>query len=279
VAVDFFTALAAKMASVPCVVTRPAMVSHLEFPRPIKRMYRCMDRMTFRWAARVVAVSESGRDILSADGCATTKLEVIHNGTDIHRFHPGVRPRDDLEGPPSWGLNIAVVGTMKSIKRHDRVMQAAAMARTHGRRWRLIFAGDGPERLTLEALAAALGIQDQVRFLGFVEDMPAVYAACDLAALPSLREGMPMTLMEAMACGKPVVASEVGGVAELVGRAGVLLKKADAESLYAAFRHLEDREIRRRMGRIGREQVLAHYRVEDMIKKLEDLYLSCVHLP
>jgi glycosyltransferase involved in cell wall biosynthesis len=139
----------------------------------------------------------------------------------------------------------------------------------------LLLAGDGPDEGALTAQAAALGLGRSVRFLGFRQDVPSLLACAEVLVLPSLNEGFGMVLVEAMAMGKPVVASAVGGVPEVVldGQAGLLIPPADPRALAAAIlRLLADPRAARRMGEAGRERARESFSRKAFLQAHRDLY-------
>lgn len=274
VAADFLTVAAAHRAGVASVITRPVVIADLKDPAPVKAALRLLDRYTLRAADRVVAICEHGRQALLQDGCPGHKLSVIYNGVDPARFGPEAAPEADLRAWAGGDLLIGMCAQMTPVKRHDLLLAALARGRAQGRRWRVVLAGDGPRRGELERMAGELGVAEAVRMLGFVHRTEAVYAACDLVVLPSDREGFPLTLMEAMSCGRAVAASDAGGTAELIEDCGLLLTRGTAGELYQALVRLEDPALRARLGQAGRAKVQRLYTIEGMIKAQEDLYLQ-----
>jgi len=275
VILDFVAVLAARLTGTKSVVTRPVMISDLKTGPIVKWLFRRLDRFTLRTADRVVATSEHGRQTLLSDGCPASRLALIYAGVDIDRFSPEVTPNQDIQHWRGSSITIGVFAQMTVVKRHDLLIQALAKAVAEGRDWRVVLAGDGPLRNKLEALTERLGIRDRVLFLGFVRDTPPAYGACDVITLPSDREGFPTTILEAMACGKPVVASDTGGVNELLDNLGILIKKNTVENLFSGLADLEDVRLRRNMGRAGRKLVTDKFGIDVMIQHHEELYLSC----
>jgi len=145
------------------------------------------------------------------------KLLVIPNGVDTERFSPARR----LEGRQALQVSdettvVGTVGRLNGIKDYPTLLTAFADVARRAEHVRLVFVGDGPQRAALEAAAAALGMKERVSFLGERTDVPALIAGLDVFVLPSIAEGMSNTLLEAMAAGRPVVATSVGGNPELV---------------------------------------------------------------
>jgi glycosyltransferase involved in cell wall biosynthesis len=136
-------------------------------------------------------------------------------------------------------------------------------------------AGDGPNRAALEAYAASVGVSDRVRFLGHRQDVPSLLAAADLFVLPSLYEGLPLSVLEAMASGVPVIATGIGGTDEVVrdGETGTLVPPADPAALAAAIvRTLGDRERASRLALAARALVAREYSVASMVRSVSQLY-------
>jgi glycosyltransferase involved in cell wall biosynthesis len=138
-----------------------------------------------------------------------------------------------------------------------------------------LIAGDGPARGELEAAARAAGLGERARFLGARDDKARLLAACDVFCLPSRHEGLGVAALEAMAAGRAVVATRVGGLGEAVvdGRTGLLVPPDDPLALAEALaRVLGDRELRERLGRAGPERIGEGFRAEQMVAAYEELY-------
>jgi glycosyltransferase involved in cell wall biosynthesis len=139
----------------------------------------------------------------------------------------------------------------------------------------VVIAGDGPLRAELEANADALGVRDRVLFLGSRADTIELMAAFDVFVLPSVVEGMSNALLEAMAVGRPVVVTDVGGNPEVVvdGETGLVVPPADPHQLAASIvKLLEAPELAAEMGAAGRRRVLEHYQIDVMTRRIEELY-------
>jgi teichuronic acid biosynthesis glycosyltransferase TuaC len=190
-----------------------------------------------RKAAGIVAVSQALADALIEMGIPSDQITVLRNGVDLDIFRPGnrdsARAAMDIRGP-----TLLSVGHL--IERKGHHVAIAAMPRLPS--YTLLIAGDGPERPRLEALSAALGVQDRVRFMGSVphEDLPQIYEGADALILASSREGWPNVLLESMACGTPVVASSIWGNPEVVSapEAGELMTSRTPEGVVEAVEKL-----------------------------------------
>jgi glycosyltransferase involved in cell wall biosynthesis len=199
-------------------------------------------RAWIRWAAgrsnASIAVCEALRDEMVQLGIDASRIRVLRNGVDLQLFKPVERlaARAQLRlAPGRWLLS---VGQLIERKGHDIAIRA--LAQLPG--WSLLVAGDGPLRGALESLARKLGIADRVRFEGAVPQtrLPVYYSAVDALVLASSREGWANVLLEAMACGTPVVASSVWGTPEVVAApaAGTLMKERTPQALVDALHAL-----------------------------------------
>jgi glycosyltransferase involved in cell wall biosynthesis len=200
-----------------------------------------LPRRMILWAARrafaMVTVCQALKDRLVEIGAPADKIRVLRNGVNLALFRPGdraaARARLGLDGP-----TILSVGHLIPRKGHDIVIRA--VARLPG--VRLLIAGDGPEQAALETLSGALGVTDRVRFLGRLPQaaLPELYGAADLLVLASDREGWANVLLEAMACGTAVAASDIWGTPEVVAdpAAGLLVRERTGEAFAGAIAQL-----------------------------------------
>jgi glycosyltransferase involved in cell wall biosynthesis len=156
----------------------------------------------------------------------------------------------------------------------QHLVEAAALLRRHAPAARVLIVGDGEERATLERQAAALGLDDMVLFVGMRTDVPALLAAADVYVQPSLFEAFPVSVLEAMAVGLPVVATAVGGVPEMVahGKSGLLVPPARPDALAAAMVQLLDSATRTAMGASGRAWVEQHASTDVWLDQLQRGY-------
>ncbi|MDF1505350.1 glycosyltransferase, partial [Roseisolibacter sp. H3M3-2] len=195
------------------------------------RVYHALDRLLMTRADRVVVMA---RPQLAELGRAGREARVIHNAVvPLPPPAPGVDPR----GPDAPGAGLprpllAVVGRLSHEKGVDVFLETCALLRARGVAFGAVVAGDGPDAATLEARRRALGLDD-VRFLGAVTDVGAVYRAADLLVLPSRSEGLPNVVLEALQCGTPVVATRVGAVPDVLpdDDAGVVVPSGSPEAL------------------------------------------------
>ena len=231
----------------------------------VARIYLGMERLAARWCKTIVAVAEferrAGRD---AGVGHESQYRVIPNGVELDRFEGEPRP---VPG------RIVMVGRLAPPKRHDLAIDAVRRLRASHPDVELHLVGDGPDRQRIESLARAAG--DAVRLLGTREDIPGLLAEAAVVLLASDYEGAPLSIIEAMAAGVPVVAARVAGIPELVvnGVTGVLVEPGDGEALADAIASLlDDPERAAALGRAGRERAQAHYSRDAMIRELTALY-------
>jgi glycosyltransferase involved in cell wall biosynthesis len=263
-----YGAAAAKRASARHVIT---MHGGLYYAAAWRR------RAALRWATRrsaaLVGVSDATASALQRIlGIDKSKLHVVPNGIPLRT---GVRAKLRSElGLAPGELLIVSVGNLYPVKGHAVLIDALAKLRERTG-WRLAIAGRGEEEARLRAQAATAGIGDRVHLLGFRDDVADILAAADLFTMPSLSEGLPLALVEAMSFGLPVVVTGVGGVPEVVtdGAEGILVPPSDAGALAAALGALlADAPRRQKMGEAARTRALRDYALSTMADRYERLY-------
>jgi glycosyltransferase involved in cell wall biosynthesis len=202
------------------------------------------------------------------------KIQVIHNGIPIDPF----LVQDDRSIRKSLlndGTCPVILTTARLVEHKGLEDLLQAAVQVPGAMF--LVAGDGPLRSLLETQAKALGVDERVVFLGYREDLNQLLLACDFFVMPSHNEGLPLSILEAMAAGKAVVATHAGGIGEAVidGETGWLVPVADPDRLAASIRSLlADPKLARRFGRAGRERVLRAFHVDVMVKKYTSTYES-----
>jgi glycosyltransferase involved in cell wall biosynthesis len=223
-------------------------------------------RAAGRLADRVVAVSNDAAAFMAYQGIPSFKMRTIYNGIDAERFcYCGPREK----GP------VVTVARLSPEKDVACLIRAAALIRQAHRDFQLEIAGDGVCRGDLCQLTAQLGLENNVRFLGQVDDVPALLERCSLFVLPSQTEGISLTLLEAMARGLPVVATRVGGNPEVVDedKTGLLTPPGQPEELATAIlRLMREPALGRVMGQAGRQRVEMQFNVHAMVAAYERLY-------
>jgi glycosyltransferase involved in cell wall biosynthesis len=220
---------------------------------------------------RVVAVSDQISPQLRRFGL---KSDLIYNGIELAM----VRGSDwEIRKRMNWGSRpvIGVIGRLAKQKGHQYLLRAAPEVLRNSPDTLFVFAGDGPERDSLEVEAKSLGVHESVRFLGVRQDIPDILASIDILAMPSLSEGLPMALLEAMASAKPVVASAVGAIPRVIqNRAnGILIAAGDVSGLAGALQDLlRSKELRLELGRSARMTVEASFSAVSMANQYLEIY-------
>lgn len=231
------------------------------------RLYLAADRLMRPLTTMIVCVSERERAVgITRKTCDPERTVVIENAVEL------AEARKDPENDPPVVLS---VGRMKAPKDFGTLITAASLL-PHGR-FRLRIAGDGPDAPIVAEHADRLGLNGSLELLGDRDDIDALYQEADIFVLSSRSEGMPMSVLEAMAAGVPVVASAVGGIPEVVvaDETGLLVDPGDPEALAAALRRLiDDRKLRAGLSRAGRERVREHFDLERWQQAHVELYRS-----
>ena len=268
---NFMGTLAARAAGVPV-----ALVSKRSLDTYATRWERAVCRIGNRLADRVMVNAEAvGRNVIAAEGCRPDRVTVLPNGIDVARVDAAVGRRSVPPLTAGRPLVIGTIGRLSEKKGQRDLLEAAARVFEHEAAARLCLVGDGPLRGALEARATELGIRDRVDFTGAIPDGVRKLADFDVFVLPSHMEGMSNGLLEAHAAGLPVVATDVGGNAEVTrdGETGLVVPPRDPLALADAILRLaKDPGRARAMAAAGRERIQAEFTVQRMVSRLEQLY-------
>jgi len=264
---------------------RPYMVSTVHssrFRSPADR--ELLERITPK-INRLIAVSDAIVEKLVAEGRDTTAISRIYNGVDLERFDEatgGEAIRAELDIPADAPLAV-VVGRLEPEKGHPTLIEAWPVVHHHFPSAHLLVVGEGSERDRLEGLAAAHLRAEiccaSVHFLGRREDVPQVLAAADVVVMPSYREAQGLAIVEALAANRPVIASNVGGIPEMIrsGENGMLVPSQDPSALASAIALLfRDRALATRLAHAGHALVHEKFCVDDMLRDIEAIYLLAV---
>lgn len=260
------------------------------------KMFLTIERLLARFTDRIVVVSEQQRREINEAFCVGRReqFEVIPLGLDLDAFSDWqsrrLPARSELHASENDVL-IGIVGRLTEVKNHEMFLSAAArlkelmVAHNLNTRVRFVFVGDGRLRGSLESKARELGLTEDVAFLGTRNDLENLYSGLDIVALTSLNEGTPLTLIEAMANERPVIATAVGGVVDLLGPAtsnqdgyticerGISVTSGDVESFAGGLLCLlTDELLRARLSRAGKEFVYANYGKARLIGDISRLY-------
>ncbi len=270
--------LAARRARVSRVVTTVHSVLHFDYPRRLDRLVnRLCENLTRRFTSRFIAVSEMLREQLVREGIPGDRITTVYNGLELGQYNPllsGLTVREELGLSPEQTI-AGIIARLHPVKGHDSLLEAMARVAPDFPDLVLLVVGSGLERQRLEQAAEGLGIKDKVIFTGFRSDVPEVIAALNFLVLSSHSEGLGLIVMEAMAMQKPVLATRVGGIPEVVtsGRDGLLVPSGDPEALAQGIRTLAgDRELASQLAAAARQTIEAKFSAEKMGAETAALY-------
>ena len=235
-------------------------------------------RLTNSLTDAVEVNSETGAQAVERDlGVPPEKIEVVRSGIDLDAFGGSAKraeTRSALRIADSHHL-VLYVGRLRPVKGIEYGIRAFARALAQNENMHMAMAGEGEQLGYLENLVAELRISEKATFLGVRNDLPDLFSAADSVLMPSLNEGFPRTAIEAMAAGKPVIATGVGGTPEAIvdGETGILVPPKDIEAMASALVELVgDPELQSRLGAAGREHAMQNYSVENYVTRLDTLY-------
>ncbi len=271
------TALALRLARVRGSIYAFHGRTYDELQRPsIKR--RVVQSLFVRTYDRIVTLNSLMKKEFSREcRLSEDKIDVIANGIELDRFRP-LPNRAELRkthGIPPDRFVIGTVGRLDPVKSHESLLRVVYSLKRSGRRPYLLIVGEGQARAALERLIADLNLSEDICLYGFTEHVPELLNCMDLYAQSSLYEGSSHTLVEAMACGLPIVATDVGGTADLFeeGREGFRFKPGDENTLLRLIAKMQDDlQLRKAMGKRARDRVCKLFAVERMVRRYEQLY-------
>lgn len=263
---------AAKLAGAKVVIATRRMDDPIKMIWPNTRAYGA-------WTTAIVAISGAVRDVMVDCGVDPAKIHLVSSGTDISRFE-NVTCDPDLRASlgvhPSTAI-VCAAATLAERKGIRYLIEAAAILKANSTPVHLVIAGDGEQRAELERLVRDLGVS--ASFVGFYPDMPTLLATADVFVMASLSEGLGVAVLEAMAAGKPVVASAVGGLRESVvdGVTGYSIRPADSRALADAIgKIISNPALAAEFGSAGRARARANYGLENMARGNEALYYELI---
>lgn len=267
--------LAAKITGRPVIFTVHNVYSNPKIHR------RLINWWLGRSTERIIAVSQSvARDVERYDWIKSPKLLVIPNGIDISPFAdlPARAVAKQRLGFPEDALVLGCVGRLEPQKGHRYLLEAlSAILVETGDCPHLFIVGDGGERDRLQSLVSQWGLSQRVHLLGARRDIPDLLAAFDVFVLPSLWEGLPLAMLEAMAASLPVIATDVGGIGEVIPNqeSGLILPPASSSALKVAIQQLaSNSSLRASLGAAAKMRVEQRYSAAAMLGALEDIYVQ-----
>ncbi|MBI3248596.1 MAG: glycosyltransferase [Deltaproteobacteria bacterium] len=264
--------VAAIVARVPLIVTSERNVTMWE-----ERYKQILGKFLDRWTHRTIANSSAVKEYLVGKGIAAQKTHVISNGVDPDRF-ADIAPNDAIK--KELGLSpdhrvVSMIVRLEPAKDVSTFLRAAALVAQRRPDVSFLIVGGGSQQNELEREAAQLGLHGRLVFTGLRRDVPRLLSISDVSALSSLKEGMSNTIMESMAAGKPMVATQVGGNVELIvdGETGFLVPPRNPEAFADALHKLlADPDGARRMGKRAQERIIQLFSAEALVAKTERLY-------
>lgn len=257
--------VACRLEGVPCLFTAHGWAFTQGVPLGKRYLYKVLERLASPLSTRIICVSDYDRHLGIQAGMNPERLITVHNGM------PEIQPEDLADPVGEGGINLTMIARFDSQKDHTTLLQAIQpIKNVH-----VNLVGEGPNLNEAKALVEQLGIEEKVSFLGFRSDIPALLAKSQIFALISHWEGFPLTILEAMRAGLPVVASQVGGVAEAVidGETGFCVARQNVEMLRERIAQLlAEPPLRRRMGQAGRRRYEANFTFQRMSEKTCQVY-------
>jgi len=259
--------LAARSLGIPVIHTSHGFLFSGRQHSASGRFFRLMEKVAAGAGDRVIAVSRSEYDLARRLKVVDDqKITFIHNG--LPDFEPAL-----VAGPAVQPPRLVMVARFAEPKDPVTLLQALGGLKDY--RWSLELIGDGRGRGEAEKLVADLGLEDRITFRGWRDDVPQILARSSILVLSSRREGFPLSILEAMRAGLPVVASTVGGVGEAVleGETGLLFPPGDVKALRNCLERLvSDAALREKMGKAGRKRFLKYFTLDQMVEKTVALY-------
>jgi glycosyltransferase involved in cell wall biosynthesis len=274
---DLYGTLAARLADVPSVVS----TKHNDNAFRRRRFYAWLDRSLARYQDRIIVISRHlKRFCVEVEGLTADKIMPIHYGLDVKAFLGNVDGSSAVRaelGVPVGAALVGVVGRLTEQKGHIYLLDAFTEVVQMLPSAHLLIVGDGELRLDLEHQVARLGLRDNVTFAGYRQDIARIVVALDVMVMPSLWEGFGLVLLEAMAAAKPVVATRVSAIPEIVddSETALLVPPKDPDSLARALLTLlRDPARAREMGQRGHRRLEEQFTVARMVEQTQTVYES-----
>jgi len=269
---NFYGLLASKN-KVPTVTTNHNWLkSHWKL-----KIYCLLDSLWIRKFNRIVAVSDEIREDMLRYKIPEKKIKVIDNGIDIDRFNKGIS-KENIKREFGFNGDLKVIGTIGNLgheKGHIYLLKAAKEIITTYKSVKFLIVGDGSLRKVLKDETINSGIQDNVIFTGYRKDIPEMLSLIDIFVLSSIKEGLPMVLLEAMSAKKPVIATKVGAVPKIIrdNENGILIEPEDVFALQNSITNLINNPVKmNHLALEGYEKVKRDYSSESMCKKYLKIY-------
>ncbi|MCG8430368.1 MAG: glycosyltransferase [Candidatus Omnitrophica bacterium] len=269
---DLWGGLIARLAGVPVVIS-----NRRDMGFALKQRHVLIYRLINPFFDRIITVCDAVKDALRrTEGVSENKLLTVYNGVEMNAHRPSAKLKESL-GIGADEQVVAMVANLHPLKGYDHLLIAARMIIDAGKKPKFLFVGVSKNGYgdTLRRRADEFGISGNVIFAGYRKDVPALLACSDICVLASTTEGMSNAILEYMAAGKPVVATDVGGNAELVvdSETGFLVPARNPQALFRSISLLlENEDLKTQMGRKGRERAEAFFSTRTMLDKVEGLF-------
>lgn len=247
-------------------------------------LQRFLDRCSSSWARHIIAISAGVRKILiDLEGVRPEKITVIHNGIEMPNYpsdkENALRIRNEFSIKEDEKV-IGAVGSLHPRKGHRYLIKAMKLAFKNRDNIKLMIVGEGALKTELKRLSEELGIEDRVIFTGYREDINDLISSMDIVVQPSIEEGFGITMLEAMALGKIVVATDVGGIPEIInnGETGILVPCANADTLAKTLSFLIERpDLSKTISEKGKKSVEKDFSIVKMVREYENLYRNLLN--
>jgi glycosyltransferase involved in cell wall biosynthesis len=244
-------------------------------------MYELIDKIVIRYYDKLIAVSEDIKKQLLSYAVPRNKIFVVHNGIDVARFSP--RKKGKLKREFKISARYKIIGTIGKLskeKGHKYFLKAATEIKKKYSNVKFVIVGEGALKRKLKTLAKKVKIENSVIFVGFREDIPEILDDFDIFVLSSVREGIPLVLLEALAKAKPVVSFEVGGIPEVItnGETGILVQARNYKSLAENVVSLLNKpQLAKKIAKKGQERVKKDFNLEAMTDKYQEIYQQIIN--
>lgn len=244
-------------------------------------LYNRLDRFILRFASKIIAVSEAIKSSLIKSGIKESSVTLIQNAVNgsysVEAFTRNRKAKREYCGMTEDDVVVGYVGRLSEEKGVGYLIEAIALLDKSGIPAKLLIIGDGPQRMELADRVKKANLEEKVIFTGFQNDVECWLPAMDVFTLPSLTEGTPMSLLEAMACGIPVVATAVGGVPQVIesGKNGILVSPGNPQDIKEAIQLLyKSEKLRNGLSGEAQKTINSQYNIEEWTRRIESEYLK-----
>ena len=266
-------AMAKKLGSPPLIITNHGLISQT-VPLWMHKVYiPTIGKWTLNSADKIICYTDTEKRQLENLGITPSKITVIHNGININRFVPKEKENSD-------DVSILWIGRLVPGKKVEYLIDAIKLLVHKITNLKLVMIGEGPSKEKIKRKISDLGLDEYIIFKDFIlnSELQGVYQNSDVFVLPSINEGIPRTILEAMSCGLPVVCTKLPQLTDLIKGSGLLVPVRDSQALAEAiFRIISDKELAQKLGENGRKKVVDNYSWEDTVNKTINLYEELIY--